>query len=52
MVGKQVVLVANLKPRKIFGLESHGMLLCAEDKKQGFAFNSAGCAGCYRFEVG
>lgn len=35
MVGKQVVLVANLKPRKIFGLESHGMLLCAEDKKQG-----------------
>jgi methionyl-tRNA synthetase len=29
MVGKQVILVANLKPRKIRGLESHGMILCA-----------------------
>ncbi len=29
LVGKQVVLVANLKPRKIRGIVSHGMVLCA-----------------------
>ena len=29
MVGKKVVLPANLAPRKIRGVESHGMLLCA-----------------------
>ena len=29
MVGKKVVLLANLAPRKIRGIESHGMLLCA-----------------------
>ena len=29
MVGKKVVLLANLVPRKIRGVESHGMLLCA-----------------------
>ena len=28
-VGKKVVLLANLAPRKIRGVESHGMLLCA-----------------------
>ncbi len=32
MVGKQVVVVANLKPRKMMGLESHGMILFAEDR--------------------
>ncbi len=30
MVGKKVVLVANLPPRKMCGIESQGMLLCAE----------------------
>jgi methionyl-tRNA synthetase len=30
LVGRRVVVVANLKPRKIFGLESHGMLLVAQ----------------------
>ena len=30
MVGKTVVLVANLKPRKMRGILSEGMLLCAE----------------------
>jgi len=30
LVGKQVVVIANLAPRKIRGLESHGMLLSAE----------------------
>lgn len=33
LIGKQVVIVANLKPRKIFGLESQGMLLAAKDGK-------------------
>ena len=31
MVGKQVVLVANLKPAKLMGIVSQGMILCAED---------------------
>lgn len=31
MVGKQVVLVANLKPAKLRGIESQGMILCATD---------------------
>ena len=30
MVGKKVILVANLPPRKMCGVESNGMLLCAE----------------------
>ncbi|MBN1515912.1 methionine--tRNA ligase [Candidatus Sumerlaeota bacterium] len=29
MVGRQVVIVANLKPRKLMGLLSQGMVLCA-----------------------
>jgi methionyl-tRNA synthetase len=32
LLGQQVVIVANLKPAKIRGLESHGMLLAAQDK--------------------
>ena len=31
MVGKQVVVVSNLKPAKLRGIESQGMLLCACD---------------------
>lgn len=31
MVGKQVVLVANLKSAKLRGIESQGMILCASD---------------------
>lgn len=31
MVGKQVVLVANLKPAKLRGIVSEGMVLCATD---------------------
>ncbi len=30
LVGRQVILIANLAPRKMRGLDSHGMLLCAE----------------------
>jgi methionyl-tRNA synthetase len=32
MIGKQVVLVVNLAPRKMKGIESQGMILTAEDK--------------------
>ena len=31
MVGKKVVVVANLVPRKMMGEVSHGMILCAAD---------------------
>ncbi len=34
MVGKTVVLVKNLKPAVIRGIESNGMILCAADGKQ------------------
>lgn len=30
LIGKNVVFIANLKPRKMMGLESHGMILSAE----------------------
>lgn len=33
MVGKKVMVLVNLEPRKIRGLLSEGMLLCAEDEK-------------------
>ena len=32
MVGKKVVVVTNLKPAKLCGVLSEGMILCAEDK--------------------
>lgn len=32
VVGKQVVLLANLSPREIKGIQSHGMILMATDK--------------------
>jgi methionyl-tRNA synthetase len=32
IVGKQVVVVANLAPRKMRGIESNGMILMSEDK--------------------
>lgn len=31
LIGKKVVLVANLKPARLAGVESNGMILCAED---------------------
>ena len=30
LIGKNVIFIANLKPRKIMGLESNGMILSAE----------------------
>ncbi len=32
MVGRQVIVVTNLKPAKLRGIESQGMVLCAEDE--------------------
>jgi len=32
LVGKQVVVLVNLKPAKIFGIESKGMILAAGDR--------------------
>ena len=32
LVGKQIVIVANLEPRKLMGHESQGMLLAASDE--------------------
>ena len=32
LIGKQVVIVANLAPRKLKGIESNGMILSAEDE--------------------
>ena len=32
LVGKEIVIVANLEPKKVFGVESKGMLLAAENK--------------------
>ena len=32
IAGRKMVFVINLKPKKVFGIESKGMLLLAEDK--------------------
>ena len=37
MVGKQVMVLVNLKPAKLAGVISEGMLLCAEDEKGNLA---------------
>lgn len=31
LLGKQVLVLANLEPRMLMGLESQGMILCASD---------------------
>lgn len=35
MIGKKVIVVANLKPAKLMGVESQGMILAVEDGKGG-----------------
>lgn len=35
LVGKRIILVTNLKPVKLCGVESNGMILCASVKKDG-----------------
>jgi len=34
LIGKEIVVVANLEPKVLRGLESQGMLLAAEDEEQ------------------
>ena len=33
LIGKQIVIVATLEPRMMMGLESQGMILCADGSK-------------------
>ncbi len=44
MIGKNIVYVANLKPRKLRGLVSHGMILSAalEDDSKLIVLNADG----------
>jgi methionyl-tRNA synthetase len=35
LLGKQAVFILNLPPRKLMGIESHGMLLCAATPVEG-----------------
>ena len=42
IIGQQVLLLANLKPRKLRGVESQGMILMAEDKEGKLSFASPG----------
>ncbi len=43
IIGKRVVVVANLKPRRMMGLESQGMVLMAEDREGQLAMIAADC---------
>ena len=40
LIGKKVVMVTNLKPAKLCGIESHGMIICAENSEGKIAFLS------------
>ena len=40
MVGKKVLVITNLKPAKLAGMMSEGMILCAEDSKGGLSLVS------------
>jgi len=35
LVGKTIIIVANLEPRKLMGIESQGMLLAASNEEEG-----------------
>ena len=45
MVGTRVVMIANLKPAKLRGIESRGMILCAEDAEGNLSLVSPEKAG-------
>ena len=38
LIGKKLVLVANLKPAKLCGIESQGMIVCAENEQGKIAY--------------
>jgi methionine--tRNA ligase beta chain len=39
LIGKEIIIVANLEPRKIMGMESEGMLLAAVDGERPVILN-------------
>jgi methionyl-tRNA synthetase len=48
MVGRSIVVVVNLKPTKLMGVESRGMLLATDAEKGGLAlvgFNQEAAPG-------
>ena len=53
LIGRKVVIVANLAPRKLRGLESNGMIVAASARaaKPVLASFSGGCAGGSEVEV-
>ena len=38
LIGKKLAMITNLKPVKLCGIESQGMIICAEDKDGKLAF--------------
>ncbi|CAG4991030.1 Methionine--tRNA ligase [Dyadobacter sp. CECT 9275] len=42
IIGRKVLYLANLAPRKMMGMESHGMILMAEDRDGSLAFVQPG----------
>ncbi len=55
LVGRKVVIVANLAPRKMRGLESNGMLLAASAgarRQAGPMYVRRGCPGGCESEIG
>ena len=40
LIGKQVIVVVNLKPAKLMGVESHGMVLAAKSDGRLFLISS------------
>ncbi|MCE7061424.1 methionine--tRNA ligase [Dyadobacter sp. CY343] len=42
IIGKKVLYLSNLAPRKMMGMESHGMILMAEDRDGSLAFVQPG----------
>ena len=38
LVGKKLTMITNLKPAKLCGIESQGMIICAEDENGNIAY--------------
>jgi methionyl-tRNA synthetase len=51
IIGQQVVIVANLAPRKMRGIDSNGMILMAEDASGKLHFVGAGEASLGGWKV-
>lgn len=42
LIGKQVVMIANLEPRMMMGMESQGMILCADSNEHSALYQNTG----------